>query len=265
MKKIIRILSLFLLATAVIVAGFQWIETRRQQASILEAQQHFYSHVEREENNETSDLTSLDSALPLISQPQPKIPEIASLQHINSQVTGWIKIPETSIDYPIVQSNDNVFYLDHDWQREKNRAGAIFMDYRNDANALTSPSTHTILYGHHMRDGSMFQPLTTFKDFSFFQQHNTFTVTDEYQTHRFEIFSVYVTTTDFYYIETDFDNNEAFDSFISNIQEKSMHPSSLMITSDDAIITLSTCTYEYNDARLVIHARYMETLPQKGS
>ncbi|SMP44102.1 class B sortase [Anoxynatronum buryatiense] len=265
MKKVIRIISIFFLIVAIIALGLRWLETLKQQTSILEAQQRFHrtqgnnEDILKEASTVLTDPSDAPKTAPVI------LPEIANLQSVNPQVIGWIQIPETTVDYPIVQAHDNVFYLDHDWQAEKNRAGAIFMDYRNDVSSLTRPATHTILYGHHMRDGSMFQPLISYKDPLFLQEHPVIHITDLHETHRFEIFSVYVTTTDFYYIETHFEDELAFEAFNSVLQEKSKHPFAHSITGEDALLTLSTCTYEYDDARLVVHARYLETFPRKGS
>jgi sortase B len=192
-------------------------------------------------------------------------PAIAALQDINPEVVGWIQIAETAIDYPIVQGSDNQYYLDHDWKKEKNRSGAIFMDYRNDPDALTNAETHTILYGHHMRDGSMFKQLVAYKDPAFLKDHPLILIQDQYETHYYEIFSVYVSTTDFYYIETNFATPMDYVMFIKQLQTNSMHPSDQLLTSHDRLLTLSTCTYEYNDARFVVHARHVDHLPKKGS
>ncbi|MDW7670972.1 MAG: class B sortase [Bacillota bacterium] len=192
-------------------------------------------------------------------------PAIAALQDINPEVVGWIRIAETAIDYPIVQGSDNQYYLDHDWKKEKNRSGAIFMDYRNDPDALTNAETHTILYGHHMRDGSMFKQLVAYKDPAFLKDHPLILIQDQYETHYYEIFSVYVSTSDFYYIETNFATPMDYVMFIKQLQTNSMHQSDQLLTSHDRLLTLSTCTYEYNDARFVVHARHVDHLPKKGS
>lgn len=189
------------------------------------------------------------------SHPPPMFPGMAALQEINSDVVAWITVPDTIIDYPVVQGEDNLQYLDRDWQGNSNRAGAIFMDYRNDPKMLASPGKHTILYGHHMRDGSMFQPLIQFKDPEFIDANPVFYLNDLYEHHLYEIFSVYVTTTDFYYIETNFNSEADFTDFVQEIQDRSIHHYPVTLSESDHILTLSTCTYEYDDARMVIHAR----------
>jgi sortase B len=193
------------------------------------------------------------------------MPSMAALQEINPDVVGWIQIIGTGIDDPIVQGDDNLFYLDHNWKNESNRSGAIFMDYRNDPASFTKPGLHTILYGHNMRDQSMFHNLTYYKDFSFFENFPYIQVSDLYEVHHFEIFSVYITHTDFYYIETDFQSQHDFLQFLSLIKDKSMHQKEVNLSVHDHLLTISTCTYEHPDARLVIHARKIESLDERSA
>lgn len=174
------------------------------------------------------------------------------LLEINPDVVGWIKIADTPIDYPVVQTEDNSFYLDHDINQASSKAGTVFMDYRIN-NMQEDP--HLILYGHNMRDGSMFHALMQYKEEDFFLEHQTFTFDQLYRDDTWEIFSAYVTTTDFYYIRTSFNSDADFLDFIGEFQERSMYETGIEITADDQILTLSTCTYEYDDARFVIHAR----------
>jgi sortase B len=228
-----------------------------------EARELFFENMSPGESR----LTEPEDAASLVNEPPSReiSPAISALQDINPEVVGWIRIAETAIDYPIVQGSDNQYYLDHDWRRDKNRSGAIFMDYRNDPDALTNAQTHTILYGHHMRDGSMFKQLMAYKDPVFMEDHPLIMVEDQYETHYYEIFSVYVSTADFYYIETSFATPMDYVMFIKQLQTHSMHPSDQLLTSHDQLLTLSTCTYEYNDARFVVHARRVDHLSKRGS
>lgn len=174
------------------------------------------------------------------------------LLEINPDIVGWISIEDTPIDYPVVQTDDNSFYLSHDFNKDSSKAGTIFLDYRIE-DMLSDP--HLILYGHNMRDGSMFHALMQYKEEDFFQEHRTFTFDQLYRQDTWEIFAVYVTTIDFYYIRTSFRSDEDFLDFIAQFQARSMYDTGIEITADDQILTLSTCTYEYDDARFVIHAR----------
>lgn len=106
------------------------------------------------------------------------------LRKVNEDIVGWIEMNDTMIQYPIVQSNDNAFYLTRNYIKDDTRAGSIFMDYRND---VLHESPNTVLYGHRMRDGSMFAGLTNYLKKDFFQDHRTFQYDTLYQSYEAEI------------------------------------------------------------------------------
>ncbi len=180
------------------------------------------------------------------------LPKYSSLLEVSSDAVGWIKIPGTNIDYPVVKGLDNDFYLKSNIKGEPDKAGSIFMDYRNDGMA---EERHTIIYGHHMKDGTMFMALMSFKEPEFLLENRIIEFNTLYQDIQWEIFSAYVTDTDFDYLVTSFTTLQAYDSFLNSIKSKSYYPMNSDITSADTILTLSTCTYEFKDARFVIHAR----------
>lgn len=184
-------------------------------------------------------------------------PEFDALQEENEDVVGWIKIDDTKIDYPILHSADNQEYLTEDFNREKSDGGSIFMDYRNDIDAL---GQNTIVYGHRMKDGSMFQHLTKFLDKDFYDEHPTFDVETVNGSYEAEIFAVYNTTTDFYYIQTDFEDEADFEGLIDEAKHKSEYETDVDINANDDIITLSTCDYELdeNEGRLVVQAKLVQ-------
>jgi sortase B len=171
---------------------------------------------------------------------------------INKEVVGWIKIPYTKVDYPIVKTDNNNFYLNHNIKGEENKAGWIFMDYRNEYNGTDK---NIIIYGHHMKDGSMFRDLVGFKDAEFFNNNKVIQLYDMYGETEWEVFSAYVTKYDFPYLITQFENSREYLSFIKKLKDKSNIKSNVQISEKDKILTLSTCTYEYKDARLVVHAK----------
>jgi sortase B len=183
------------------------------------------------------------------------LPKYRPLLEINEDVVGWIKIPNTSIDYPVLQADDNEYYLNRNIYREKNRAGSIFMDYRI---KLDSKDRHIIIYGHHMRDGTMFKDLIKYKNKDFFYTNNIIQFDTLYEEIKWEVFSVYITGTDFNYIKTHFNTPAEYENFLIAIKNKSLFPTDVELTADDQILTLSTCTYEYNDARFVVHARRVQ-------
>lgn len=173
---------------------------------------------------------------------------------INSDYKLWLEISETNIDYPVVQGKDNEFYLHHDFNKEKSGSGTIFMDYRNDY----YKDENVIFYGHNMRNKSMFNNLQKFKDEEFFNNNNLIKIHTGGGTDTYEVFSVYVTKSNTDYLDVEFDETNSFEDYIETVSKKSMYPYKGTVTSSDKIITLSTCSYEFDNARTVVHAKLID-------
>lgn len=171
---------------------------------------------------------------------------------INSDIVGWIRIHGTNIDYPVLQAEDNHYYLRRNYKHENNIAGSIFMDYRN---ALDGKDRNIIVYGHRMKNGSMFADLELFLDENFFRSDREIlfeTLDEQYEV---EIFSVYQTTTEFNYIRTSFSDGEDYVNFLESLKQRSIHQPDVELTEETAILTLSTCDYQLDRdrGRLVVH------------
>ena len=180
---------------------------------------------------------------------------LTELQTQYDEMIGWIQIEQTKIDYPIMQAENNEFYLTHSYEGKKLRAGSIFLDYRNDP---FLNDRHSIIYGHDLRNGSMFGQLHQFGDQSFAEANRHFTIDTGNEQLQLEVFAAYGTTTDFYYIETEF-TNESFEQFIKTIKMKSFITFDENVTRDDQVITLSTCVSDSgSDERFVVHAKVVE-------
>jgi sortase B len=244
-KKMKRILSVTLTVACLVVfiyasqglvtAALDYYENRKVMGNIQET---FYD-VELNEN--TGDSQTIRSGFD-------------TLLEENEDLVGWITMEGTQIDYPIVQAEDNVEYLTRNFYKDDNRAGSIFMDFRND---IESTGQNTILYGHRMKDGSMFEQLSKYQDEEFFKNHQTFQFDTLYDSYEAEIFAVYATTTDFNYIQTDFSNDEEYEQLIKNIEEESIYETDVEVSAADQIITLSTCDYVLDEdkGRLVVQAK----------
>ncbi len=170
----------------------------------------------------------------------------------NSDAIGWIIIPGTKINYPVLKTTDNDYYLKNNVKKEKDKNGAIYMDFRNDGDAS---DRHTIIYGHHTKDKTMFTDLMKYKKKDFFDKNKIIKLNLGQKNTEWEIFSVYITATNFYYIITDFTNDEEYGKFLNFIRERSMFNRSVTISDEDQLLTLSTCTFEFDNARFVVHAR----------
>lgn len=176
----------------------------------------------------------------------------------NEDVVGWIKISGTQIDYPILQAEDNFFYLTRNFYYEESRAGSIYMDYRN--NIRLTDERNVIVYGHRMKDGSMFQQLTKYLDKEFFDTHRKIQFDTLYESYEAEVFAVYNTLTDFNYIQTEFTDDAEFAELLEQIKAKSKFKSDVEVTTDDIILTLSTCDYQLDreEGRLVVQAKLIK-------
>ncbi|MDR5658774.1 class B sortase [Serpentinicella sp. ANB-PHB4] len=179
-----------------------------------------------------------------------------SLLELNQDTVGWIRIDNTRIDYPVVQSHDNSHYLNINFMGNRNEGGAIFMDYRNNPVEL---DLNTVIYGHQMRDGSMFKALKNYKEYEFFNQEKIIQFNTPHGEYQWEIYSVYVSDPNEYYITPNFNTEEAYTDFLNHTIHASMHTSDVELTTDDKILTLSTCSYDFDDARFVVHARQVKT------
>ena len=176
----------------------------------------------------------------------------------NDQTVGWIQINNTRVNYPIVQATDNNYYLNHDFNKKKNSMGWIYMDYRNSNKDL---SANTIIYGHNINAGIMFGTLVNalYPKWYNKEQNRIITFNTPYANMKWQVFSIYKikTTTD--YLDSDFDNDEAYQNFINLIKGRSITNFGVDVNPGDKILTLSTCAS--NTTKIVIHAKLIESKP----
>lgn len=189
-----------------------------------------------------------------VGQAQEYMFDLTPLIMENPDTVGWIKIPDTVIDYVVVQAEDNDKYLHQSFYGEYNSAGTIFMDA---GNQMGQPLQNLILYGHRMRDDSMFGELGKFLDGEFFAKHPTFTFITKDGVYDCEIFSVYQCTTEVEYCRVAFANDQQQADYVRECKERSIYATNVEVTGQDTIITLSTCDYvlDPHNGRLVVHAK----------
>lgn len=198
--------------------------------------------------------TSWDTPLPTPSlTPTAEIlAQYAPLLEINPEVVGWITIDNTSINYPLMQHDDNEYYLLHDPSNTSSIYGSIYIDYRNHPSIQNQ---NTLIYGHNMNDGSMFHELLKFKDETFFTSHPYLYISNLYERFTYEVFSVYVVDADVESIAPSFPSDEAFLSYLNSCMARSLYPSNISFNPTDEIVTLVTCSYELPNARTIVQAR----------
>lgn len=183
----------------------------------------------------------------------------SALQAKNQDVVGWILIPDTDISYPIVQGDDNEFYLTHTYLKAQNYAGAIFMDYQ--ANA-SFQDRNTFVYGHNVKHGTMFAEIEKFKDATFFEQHPYVYLFTPTKTYRCEVISMYSTLDGSPSYTSYTQDDQSYLQYQSMVQSLSEHKREVTVDGQKPMLTLSTCSYEQggvaSDARYLLHALLVE-------
>lgn len=179
--------------------------------------------------------------------------QVASLKQINPDTVGWLKVNDTNIDYPVVQTKDNEFYLTNNFKKEKDSSGWIFMDYRANSSDL---SDNTIIFGHNMYySGVMFGTLYKTKYSNWYKKEENQIIEFDtlYAKMEWKIFSIYVTEITNDYLIADFSTANKFQNFINLITNRSIYEFNTPVSTNDKILTLSTCS-DNGKKRLVIHA-----------
>ncbi|MDR1538408.1 MAG: class B sortase [Clostridiales bacterium] len=178
---------------------------------------------------------------------------IEAREKINPDIVGWITIPETNIDYPFVQGADNEFYLTHDTEKKKSAAGSIFIDIRNDE---PFKGFNTILYGHHMKNGSMFGALANYAESAFFRNNSKGLIYLEEEVYEMLIFACLVIHPDdgMIYNSLNLDSKSKTE-YLDYVKRNAKNYQDAALEPSDKIITLSTCAYDFNDARMAVLAK----------
>jgi sortase B len=174
-----------------------------------------------------------------------KNPEKMIFDEIENYV-GWISIADTNIDYPVVKYQDNEFYLNHGYDLKENIAGAIFMDRRNLGNQFDQ---HTIIYGHRMKNNTMFTDLNLYLDDTFFKENQLIVFRDLYNTYTYKVFSAYNISADDYILAYDINQD-----VINEFKNISNHFDDHIYNEENRYLTLSTCNYEFDNGRMLVHA-----------
>ncbi len=176
-----------------------------------------------------------------------------SLLSQNADTVGYLKVNNTNIDYIVVKGKDNNYYLNHNFNQEKNRSGWIFMDYRNN---LDGNDKNIVIYGHNTRDGSMFGTLRRVikKDWYSNPDNYIINLILKDKEVKYQVFSTYSIDVEDYYITTEFKDNKEFKKFINTLKKRSVYNYNTSIDENDSILTLSTCTGN-GTKRMVLHAK----------
>ena len=171
----------------------------------------------------------------------------------NADIKAWLYLDDSIINYPVTQSNNNSYYLDHSIDNNYNPAGSLFIDYRNKSDFT---DVVTYIYGHHMKNNTMFGNLVDYKDQSYYDNHKTMYLLTKDKSYKIEIFASLTVAdgADIY----NFINTDSNQEIVKIAKEGSNISSNVEVLEDDKIIVLSTCTYDFKNARFVVLGKLNE-------
>lgn len=211
--------------------------------------------------------TASDAPAPVIhytaeegqSTPPPVLDEYKNLLNKNKRLIGWVKIDDTYIDYPVLQTVNNDYYLNHNFDQEEDKNGSIFLD--KDC-SIYPRSTNLILYGHHMRSGRMFGQLNKYSSEKFYKEHKYIQFDTIYEKGTYEVMYVFRSKiyeeseiVFKYYQFTDAVSETEFESNMMQMADMSLYDTGVSAEYGDELLTLSTCDYYTSDGRFVVVAK----------
>ncbi|MCU6763031.1 Sortase (surface protein transpeptidase) [uncultured Roseburia sp.] len=201
-----------------------------------------YKQIQTDVTSETDDSFSVD---------------FEKLQKQNPDCIGWIRFEHLDISYPIMQGNDNDYYLHRTFEKTNLAAGSIFMDYQN---ASDFSDMNTFIFGHNMKNDSMFGLLGDFKDESTYKENPYFWIYTPKAAYRYDIFSCYVADADTDTYTIYHGESEDYTAYIQKLKNNSAYPIDVDVDGSDKIITLSTCTASGYDYRYIVNGVLAETV-----
>ncbi len=171
------------------------------------------------------------------------------LQAINPETKGWLFSQGTELSYPVVQGADNEYYLNHLFDGTENSSGCLFIDSRWDE----EKHRNCVIYGHHMKNGTMFALLENYQQQEYFEKHPVLQWITPEGTQTIELFSAYIASADSDAWKMDFESGTEYVDWLKRIQDRSCFRSEYSPTEDDRVMTLSTCSYAFEEACFVCH------------
>lgn len=257
-KLWVWLVLLVILLVVIVFSGykiFNWYNDNIKTSNILESIDDDYIEVEDNDNTEyIGEDTDVSDYWYYITFPLINV-DFTELKKKNNDTVAWINVNNTNINYPVVQTDDNDYYLTHSYDKSYNEAGWVFMDFRNNSNL---DNKNTIIYAHSRLDKTMFGSLSKVLNSDWYtnKDNHIIRVSTPYVNSLYQIFSVYVIKEESYYIQTSFSSDNDYENFLDTLESRSKYDFNTSLDKDSQIITLSTC---YSDTeRTVVHAKLIK-------
>jgi len=264
MKKYVYIIAVIVLLIVFGVSAFQvgsyFLEGKQQEekfedlaAQVQAAQEAANATTQAPEETKAEE----DASVPTTEGEPVMLPGYAAAYEMNPDMVGWIKIEGTKLDYPVMHTPSNPnFYLDHDFEKNASARGCIYAREECD---IFRPSDNITLYGHNMKDGSMFATLNSYVDKKTWDYNSLIFFDTLYEAHVYQIFAVFRTTASvgegFSYHQMEDAADEAeFNEFVKTCKKLQIYETGITPVYGDKLICLSTCEYSQENGRLVVAA-----------
>ena len=223
---------------------------------------YFYNQYKDKKDN-THILNEIDVNNKIETQKTERMLQLEELQKENKEIVGWLEIEGTNINYPILQSSDNEFYLTHNYKKEKSVSGSLFLDKDFD---LINGSSNYLIYGHRSKQGLMFEDLLKYAKEDFYKEHTKIKFTTLKEDSMYEILSVFYSRVYYekekdvfrYYYFINADNEEEYNHFIKEAKKASIYNTGVNANYGEQLLTLSTCEYSQEDGRFVVVAKKID-------
>lgn len=242
-KKYIFIL-IFIIMIVIAFAFYKYINgTKEGNGNIL-------NNIEVDETKTTDTVTE-------------KMLQLQELKKENNDIVAWLEIPNTKIDYPVLQGEDNEYYMRHTYKKEYSVDGSIFLDKDYDWN---KPSDNLLIYGHNNKNGNMFQDLLKYEDENYYKEHPNINFTTTNEDCVYEIIAVFKSRVYYkseknvfrYYYFINAENEEDYNYYVTESKKASLYDTGKMAKYGEQLLTLSTCEYSQEDGRFVIVAKKLQ-------
>ena len=189
-----------------------------------------------------------------------KMLKLEELQKENNEIIGWLEIEDTNINYPVLQTNDNEFYLTHNYKKEKATGGSLFLDKDFD---LVNGSSNYLIYGHRNKQGLMFEDLMKYTKEDFYKEHTKIKFTTNKEDSIYEIMAIFYSRVYYkseqnvfrYYYFVNANSEQEYNDFVNNSKKVSIYDTGVNANYGDQLLTLSTCEYSQEDGRFVVVAK----------
>jgi sortase B len=254
-KKFLYPLIMAILITVFLFSGYQlvtiYLEYRNGEQEYEELAEYADIPVKEDQNKKED---TEDQSEENTDEEEAGLAEVnfEELNKINPEIAGWIFMENSVINYPVLHTADNEYYLNHTFRRKTNSSGSIFIECGNQNDFSDQ---NTIIYGHNMKNGSMFASLNKYKEKSYYDGHQGFWIYTEAGNYYYEIFSVYETEPLIELYQISFASTEDFADYLNLIAGKSFYDTGVEVSDSDTIVTLSTCAKSNRENRILVHAK----------